>query len=147
MGADSTAENTPNASKSFSQKWLPKPKSLRFLKTSVLSPWHGETVSTHSLVSPPDHTTLVPSFNEQFWLISSALSVFPLIYWKVFKSSVFESWFLTQKSLYGGLNFLYFSVLVKIKNPCLLSRVKFLRESTFYQNILTDYILHSSLVM
>ena len=32
MGADSPAENTPNASKKFNPKCLPKPKSLRFLK-------------------------------------------------------------------------------------------------------------------
>ena len=34
--ADSPAENTPNASKNFSPKCLPKPKSLRFLKKSSL---------------------------------------------------------------------------------------------------------------
>ena len=36
MGADRTAENSPNASKKFSPKCLPKPKSLRFKKSSVL---------------------------------------------------------------------------------------------------------------
>jgi len=28
---------------------------------------------------------LVPSYNEQFWSISSALSIFPTIYSKIFK--------------------------------------------------------------
>ena len=32
MGADSPAENTPNASKNFCPKCLPKPKSSKFLK-------------------------------------------------------------------------------------------------------------------
>ena len=36
MGADNPAENTSNASKYFSPKCLPKPKSLRFLKKSSL---------------------------------------------------------------------------------------------------------------
>ena len=36
MGADSPAKNTPNASKHFSSKCLPKPKSLRFLKKTIL---------------------------------------------------------------------------------------------------------------
>jgi hypothetical protein len=36
MGADSPAENTPNASKNFSPKYLPKLKSSRFLKESSL---------------------------------------------------------------------------------------------------------------
>ena len=43
MGADSPAENTPNASKNFSPKCLPKPKSWRFSKKKlflgVRSPW------------------------------------------------------------------------------------------------------------
>ena len=38
MGADSLAENTPNASKHFSPKCLPKPKSWNFLK-KALSLW------------------------------------------------------------------------------------------------------------
>ena len=36
MDADSLAQITPNASKNFSPKCLPKPKSLRFLKKSSL---------------------------------------------------------------------------------------------------------------
>ena len=36
MGADSLAENTPNALKNFSAKCLPKPKSLGFKKKSSL---------------------------------------------------------------------------------------------------------------
>ena len=36
MGADSLAENTPNASKHFSPKCLPKPKSSQFLKKGSL---------------------------------------------------------------------------------------------------------------
>ena len=36
MGAYSPAENTPNASKHFSPKCLPKPKSLGFSKKSSL---------------------------------------------------------------------------------------------------------------
>ena len=35
MSADSPAENTPNASKNFSPKCLPKPKSSRFLKKKL----------------------------------------------------------------------------------------------------------------
>ena len=35
MGADSLAENIPNASKNFSPKCLPKPKSSRFLKKAL----------------------------------------------------------------------------------------------------------------
>ena len=35
MGADSPAENTPNASKNFSPKCLPKPKSSGFLKKAL----------------------------------------------------------------------------------------------------------------
>ena len=36
MGADSPAENTLNASKNFSPKCLPKPKSSKFLKKNSL---------------------------------------------------------------------------------------------------------------
>ena len=35
MGADSLAENSLNASKKFSPKCLPKPKSLKFLKKAL----------------------------------------------------------------------------------------------------------------
>ena len=35
MGADSPAKNTPNASKNFSPKCLPKPKNSRFLKKKL----------------------------------------------------------------------------------------------------------------
>jgi hypothetical protein len=36
IGADNLTENTPNASKNFSPKCLPKPESSRFLKKSFL---------------------------------------------------------------------------------------------------------------
>jgi hypothetical protein len=35
MGADSLAENTPNALKNFSPKCPPKPKSLKFRKKAL----------------------------------------------------------------------------------------------------------------
>ena len=50
MGADSSAENTPNASKNISPKCLPKPKSSRFLKKSSLweSVVHAITQKTNN---------------------------------------------------------------------------------------------------
>ena len=37
IGADSWAENTPNAAKHFSQKCLPKPKKLKSFEKKTLS--------------------------------------------------------------------------------------------------------------
>ena len=53
MGADSPAENTPNASKNFSPKCLPKPKSSRFLKkdlSGVRNPWFMAQRRRHLLL-------------------------------------------------------------------------------------------------
>ena len=67
MGADSLAENTPNASKSFSPKCLPQPKSSRFLKKSSLwvsvvrLPAKGKVgTNPHCLYCPQN---LLPSLN------------------------------------------------------------------------------------
>ena len=46
MGADSPAQNTPNASQNFRPKCLPKPKSSRFLKKSSL--WVSVVRETHN---------------------------------------------------------------------------------------------------
>ena len=40
MGADSPAKNTQNVSKKFSPKCLPKPKSSRSLKKSIVHGWN-----------------------------------------------------------------------------------------------------------
>jgi hypothetical protein len=53
MGSDSPTKNTPNTSKHFSPKCLPKPKNLKFLKkeislwVSIVCAWlqHGSRAS------------------------------------------------------------------------------------------------------